>query len=71
MLRKFVDIIIKDNRVDEDLFIKIIDLSPNPNDSSFLNNLIREVQIWKIYQEDFEEEVEFPIEAYYNSLINK
>jgi len=68
-LKKFADKIINENKIDVDLFIEIIDLSPNPNDSEFLNNLIKDIQVWKSYKEDFDEEISFPIQNYFNILI--
>lgn len=70
-LDDFVKQIMDDGNVDEDLFIKIVELSPRVNDSQLLNDLIRDAFTWKTYEEDFDEQVDFPVDQYYNELIKK
>jgi len=68
-LTEFVNGFIKTDELDEELFVKIIKLSPRVDDSSLLNKMIEDVEVWKSYNEDFGEEVNFPVGMYYNQLI--
>lgn len=54
--------------VNEDVYLKLIKLSPRKNDSALLNKLISTVEIWESYNEDFDEKVDFPTEQYYEEL---
>jgi len=71
LLERFVNEIISTDNVNVDLFIELIELSPRPDDSSLLNDLIRNAFILKSYKEDFDEEIVFPIEQYYQELIRQ
>lgn len=55
--------------VDEDVYLNLIKLSPRKNDSDLLNKLILDVEVWNSYNEDFDEEVEFPVAQYYEELV--
>lgn len=68
LLQKFVDTIINENRVDEELFLQLVELSPRPNDSEILNTIVREAQVAKSYRDDFDEDVDFPVDYYYQEL---
>jgi len=68
-LTEFVNGLIKTGELNEELFLKIIKLSPRTDDSSLLNKMIADIEVWKSYKEDFDEEVNFPVGMYYSELI--
>jgi len=69
LLHELVQSIVETGEPNEEIFVKIIELSPRVDDSSLLNKFIEDVGIWHSYKEDFDEEVEFPMRRYYEELI--
>lgn len=69
-LAEFVSGLIETGELNEELFIKIIKLSPRADDSFLLNKMMADIETWKSYKEDFGEEVNFPVGVYYNQLIS-
>jgi len=71
LLHDFAKDIIENDNVSEEIFIKLVQISPHNNDGDLLNNMIRDIYVWKSYKEDFDEEVDFPLDQYYKELIKK
>lgn len=69
LLTQLAEELFKTGEVNEDVYLELIKLSPRKDDSALLNKLISAVEIWKSYNEDFDEEVDFPTEQYYEELI--